>query len=280
VTLIQLRRGTDAEWMDIDPILAAGEPGVDPAIPVLKIGDGVLPWSLLPQISGAISDDGVPVWPPYQVQTNTILVDGATGGDHDVLLFDGVATIDGWAEVLVGGGYAGSSASSVNVRQGVYASSMVDPTGQPWIAFGYMASPGAGLWESIGDCFLSIPVTTGQGLVVYWRGNWSPASEGCSFRGNVTLKLYSAAGQPIAIGPPGPQGPPGSGGGGGGEAYRHVQSSAATTWTVPHNLSFRPNVAAVDSTGRQIVPGAVDYTSSTTVVLTFSAAVGGEAYCS
>jgi hypothetical protein len=63
-------------------------------------------------------------------------------------------------------------------------------------------------------------------------------------------------------------------------AYRHVQASAATTWTIPHNLTFRPNVTAVDSTGREIVPGALDYSSATTVTLTFSAAVGGEAYCS
>jgi len=63
-------------------------------------------------------------------------------------------------------------------------------------------------------------------------------------------------------------------------AYRHVQSSAATTWSITHNLSFRPNVAAVDSTGREIWPGATDYTSATTVQLTFSAAVGGEAYLS
>jgi hypothetical protein len=63
-------------------------------------------------------------------------------------------------------------------------------------------------------------------------------------------------------------------------AYRHVQATAATTWSITHNLSFRPNVAAVDSTGREIVPGAVDYPSATAVTLTFSAAVGGEAYLS
>jgi hypothetical protein len=72
----------------------------------------------------------------------------------------------------------------------------------------------------------------------------------------------------------------GSGGSGGtGESYRHVQSSAATTWVITHGLSFRPNITAVDSSGRQIIPGAVDYTSAT-VTLTFSAAVGGEAYLS
>jgi hypothetical protein len=63
-------------------------------------------------------------------------------------------------------------------------------------------------------------------------------------------------------------------------AYRHVQATAATTWSITHNLSFRPNVAAVDSTGREIVPGAVDYPSATAVTLSFSAAVGGEAYLS
>jgi hypothetical protein len=63
-------------------------------------------------------------------------------------------------------------------------------------------------------------------------------------------------------------------------AYRHVQATAATTWSITHNLSFRPNVTAVDSTGRAIWPGALDYTSATTVQLTFSAAVGGEAYLS
>jgi hypothetical protein len=63
-------------------------------------------------------------------------------------------------------------------------------------------------------------------------------------------------------------------------AYQHVQATAATTWTITHNLSFRPNVTAVDSTGREIVPGAVDYPNATAVTLTFSAAVGGAAYLS
>jgi hypothetical protein len=67
---------------------------------------------------------------------------------------------------------------------------------------------------------------------------------------------------------------------GGVGAYRHVQATAATVWSIAHNLSFRPNVSAVDSTGREVWPGAVDYPSATTVTLTFSAAVGGEAYLS
>lgn len=74
--------------------------------------------------------------------------------------------------------------------------------------------------------------------------------------------------------------PVSGGGGGGAQAFRYVQASAATTWTIDHGLSFRPNVSAVDSTGTEMFPGSVKHMSDTQVVLTFSAAVGGEAYLS
>lgn len=78
---------------------------------------------------------------------------------------------------------------------------------------------------------------------------------------------------PTVKGDPGPAGA-------GVLAYRHVQPTASTSWTIVHNLTFRPNVAVVDSAGQEIIPGAVDYTNSVSVTLTFSAAVGGEAYLS
>ena len=63
-------------------------------------------------------------------------------------------------------------------------------------------------------------------------------------------------------------------------AYRYTQSNAATVWTITHGLSFMPNVTVVDSTGHEIWPGDVSYPNTSTVQLTFSAAVGGEAYLS
>lgn len=45
---IQLRRGTSAQWAAANPVLAAGEPGVDLDTDVLKIGDGVTAWATLP----------------------------------------------------------------------------------------------------------------------------------------------------------------------------------------------------------------------------------------
>lgn len=45
---ITLRRGTSAEWADANPILSAGEPGVDLDTGDLRVGDGVTAWSELP----------------------------------------------------------------------------------------------------------------------------------------------------------------------------------------------------------------------------------------
>jgi hypothetical protein len=64
------------------------------------------------------------------------------------------------------------------------------------------------------------------------------------------------------------------------QSYRHVQSSAAAVWTVSHGLPFRPSVAVVDSTGRTVLPGEVDYLDDATVQLTFSSSLGGECYLS
>lgn len=64
------------------------------------------------------------------------------------------------------------------------------------------------------------------------------------------------------------------------ESYRHVQTTADTTWIISHDLPFRPNVSVVDSSGSEIWPGNVQHISATSVQLTFSAAVGGEAYLS
>src|SRR5580765_4989617 len=85
-------------------------------------------------------------------------------------------------------------------------------------------------------------------------------------------------GPPGAPGAAGPQGPPGDPADIGAVSYRHVQPSAASVWTITHGLSFQPNVSVVDSSHRESIPGAVDSPTATAVQLTFSAAVGGEAY--
>ena len=50
--VIQLRRATEAEWIQKDPILRLGEPAYSTDINRLKIGDGVSHWSELNYLGG------------------------------------------------------------------------------------------------------------------------------------------------------------------------------------------------------------------------------------
>ena len=83
----------------------------------------------------------------------------------------------------------------------------------------------------------------------------------------------------ITAGPQGPTGPAGGGGGGGTAAYVHTQDSAATSWTVHHNLGYYPNVTVVD-TSKNEIEGDKLYIDMNTVQLNFDALIGGQAYCS
>jgi putative salt-induced outer membrane protein YdiY len=62
-------------------------------------------------------------------------------------------------------------------------------------------------------------------------------------------------------------------------SYRHVQNAAATTWTINHNLKFRPNVTVFDS-GNTMVEGNVVHVSINQLTIQFSAAISGTALLS
>lgn len=54
------RRGTAAQWAALDPVLAEGEFGVDITNHQIRVGDGVTPWSGLPDYVGPKGDKGDP----------------------------------------------------------------------------------------------------------------------------------------------------------------------------------------------------------------------------
>lgn len=68
----------------------------------------------------------------------------------------------------------------------------------------------------------------------------------------------------------GPQGPKGEAGAG----YNHQQSTASTTWTINHNLGFRPSVELLDS-GSQEIEGEVSHPSVNQTVVTLTLATAG-----
>jgi len=65
------------------------------------------------------------------------------------------------------------------------------------------------------------------------------------------------------------------GSGPGAVSYTHAQPIASTTWTINHNLGWRPSVNVFDSGGTQ-VGGTVVHTSDNQLTVSF--ALGGGAY--
>jgi len=61
--------------------------------------------------------------------------------------------------------------------------------------------------------------------------------------------------------------------------YTHDQSVPSGTWSITHNLGFRPNVAVVD-TSDTVCFGDIDYTNDNALVVTFAQSFGGKAYLS
>ena len=57
----------------------------------------------------------------------------------------------------------------------------------------------------------------------------------------------------------------------------YIQSSAATVWTIEHNLGKNPSVRIEDTTGADIV-GLVDYVDNNNLIITFEIAIEGTAY--
>ena len=66
----------------------------------------------------------------------------------------------------------------------------------------------------------------------------------------------------------GPQGPAGSG------AYVFTQSTPSTTWTINHNLGFRPTVELLDA-GSQEIDGEVAHPSVNQTIVTLNPATAG-----
>ena len=61
--------------------------------------------------------------------------------------------------------------------------------------------------------------------------------------------------------------------------YVHTQASAATTWSISHNLKFYPNVSIVDSALSHVM-GEVTYINENSLTVSFTSAFSGKAFLS
>ena len=51
--IIQLRRATEREWIEVNPILRVGEPALSTDVYKIKVGDGKTHWLQLPYLMGS-----------------------------------------------------------------------------------------------------------------------------------------------------------------------------------------------------------------------------------
>ena len=56
--VIQLRRATEKEWIELNPILRVGEPALSTDVYKLKIGDGKRHWKQIPYLTNSGGDGG------------------------------------------------------------------------------------------------------------------------------------------------------------------------------------------------------------------------------
>ena len=71
----------------------------------------------------------------------------------------------------------------------------------------------------------------------------------------------------ITVGPQGPQGPVGAG-------YDFNQTTPSSTWTINHNLGYKPSVDVYDS-GSQEVDADVSHPTANQTVIVFSVPLSG-----
>ena len=80
----------------------------------------------------------------------------------------------------------------------------------------------------------------------------------------------------IVVTTPGPQGPAGTFNVGS-VSFTYYQTPASSTWTIDHNLGFKPVAVVIDSAGTNC-EGSISYPNNNTMVITFNSAFEGTAY--
>lgn len=77
--IIQLRRGTEAEWISKNPVLVKGEPAYSTDINKLKIGDGVHTWSELEYLgTDYIAGNGIVIDENNIISLDELIIDCGT----------------------------------------------------------------------------------------------------------------------------------------------------------------------------------------------------------
>lgn len=64
----------------------------------------------------------------------------------------------------------------------------------------------------------------------------------------------------------------------GDKTFNFTQGAAASTWSITHNLGKYPSVSVVDTGDTSVLGGAVEYTNTNQLTITFSSSFAGKAF--
>lgn len=177
MTLIQIRRGTSAQWSTNNPVLGSGELGFDTTVKNFKVGDGVTAWSTLPFSDALKANLSGPTF------TGTVTLPATTNGLTKTNV--GLGNVDNTSDInkpistaQAAIGTSSPTPNTVMRRDANGRSQVVTPVATADIATkGYVDNmPGVNVWPSnvgskisfIGDSF-----TSGYGLTNPTTERWS-----------------------------------------------------------------------------------------------------------
>ena len=85
--VIQLRRATEREWIELNPILRVGEPALSTDVYKLKIGDGTRHWKQIPYLTNSGGGGGT-----EYIAGNGIVIEGDEIRLDELILDCGTST--------------------------------------------------------------------------------------------------------------------------------------------------------------------------------------------
>lgn len=178
-TVIKLRRDTAANWDTANPVLAAGEMGIETDTGAHKFGDGTAAWGALPYATSSRIGQQVKNTTGSQITKGSVVyISGATGGDALIALADAdseatssktlglvSSTIanDAYGMVIEQGLIAGVNTASATAGQSVWLSS----TAGAFVFGAPPAKPAHGVYLGV---VIRVHATEGEILVKVQNG--------------------------------------------------------------------------------------------------------------
>jgi hypothetical protein len=101
---IQLRRGTTSDWSSANPVLSAGEVGVNTTTTQIKVGDGTSTWNSLSYFASGTITSIVPGTGIKLNSASSTITGGAATVAIDTAVVMQRSIVSGLGQVVVGGG--------------------------------------------------------------------------------------------------------------------------------------------------------------------------------